>query len=80
MGRVSWWPPVDLWESLCGPLGWTSDAEAYFTERLEEIERDYKPLPRSEWKHRLRKSGPLIRLRTAVESKSRDVIISREVR
>ena len=43
MGRVSWWPPVDLWEQLCGPLGWTTDAEAHYLQRLEEIENGYKP-------------------------------------
>ena len=49
--RLSWWPPVDVWE-LCGlnRRMWTPDAEEWFQRRLRGIhEGTQSVLTRSQW-------------------------------
>ncbi|KAF6742411.1 hypothetical protein DFP72DRAFT_830525 [Ephemerocybe angulata] len=72
--RVSWWPPADLWEERYGFTGWSPDAEDFYHARLSEINRTWKPLPRSEWRKRLRQSSAFRSLLASVEKHARDVI------
>lgn len=70
MSRCSWWPPVDLWERYYGFSGWSSDAESDYQKWLAEIHKDYRPLPRSVWRKRLRGSSQFNRLLKVIEDKS----------
>ncbi|KAF6751747.1 hypothetical protein DFP72DRAFT_473885 [Ephemerocybe angulata] len=74
IARFSWWPPAELWEQRYGFGGWSRDAETFYTERLKEIESNYQPLPRSEWRKRLRISSPFKALYTNIDRFSETLI------
>ncbi|KAJ2914910.1 hypothetical protein MD484_g5505, partial [Candolleomyces efflorescens] len=78
VGRVSWFPPYDLWEELHGFHGWDTNAENEYRKRLEEIHSNYEPLSRSEWRKRLRQASTHRRLLSTIVHKSRETIISSE--
>ncbi|KAJ3528941.1 hypothetical protein NMY22_g9201 [Coprinellus aureogranulatus] len=69
-GRLSWWPPPDLWEEFHGCNGWSSFAEAFFKSRTAEIEKNFRPIARSSWRKRLRPSASLKKAREKVRSQS----------
>ncbi|KAF6764196.1 hypothetical protein DFP72DRAFT_840303 [Ephemerocybe angulata] len=71
--RMSWWPPADLWDQRYGFTGWSPDAEDFYYNRLAEIKRTWKPLPRSEWRKRLRQSSALKATLSAMEKLAEDV-------
>ncbi|KAF6750467.1 hypothetical protein DFP72DRAFT_1072190 [Ephemerocybe angulata] len=74
VARFSWWPPADLWDQRYGFAGWSTDAEAFYVGRINEIQKDFKPLPRSEWRRRLKQSSQFKALVTNNESQSAALI------
>ncbi|KAJ3539559.1 hypothetical protein NMY22_g4684 [Coprinellus aureogranulatus] len=79
VGRVSWWPPAELWEAKYGNQGWCLDAEHEYLRRMEEIDNgSAQPLSRSAWRGILRTSSKVLRAFKNLEMWSERLCNSKE--
>lgn len=59
MATKSWWPPIDLWDSIVRQSFWHSRSEAFYEDRLAELLKGIATLPltSSQWRGRIKASS-----------------------
>lgn len=51
----SWWPSIELWNSLVRQQSWNRRSELWFTNRLEELTSGRGiPLTNTQWRSRIK--------------------------
>ena len=55
MATKSWWPPMDLWETLVRQPFWHKRSETWFESRAKELDSGQgMPLTNTQWRSRLK--------------------------
>ncbi|KJA12895.1 hypothetical protein HYPSUDRAFT_101920, partial [Hypholoma sublateritium FD-334 SS-4] len=51
----SWWPPIDLWDSIVRQSSWSNRSEDFYSGRLQELSNgNAVPLTSSQWRIRIK--------------------------
>lgn len=58
MATKSWWPPIDLWDSIVKQSFWHDRSEALYNHRLQELKNGTAfPLTSTQWRSRIRSNS-----------------------
>lgn len=63
MATKSWWPPIDLWDSITRQSFWHGRSEAFYNGRLAELSTGTAALPltSSQWRSRIKANSAVRR-------------------